>query len=199
MANFSFPKKIILKIGNATSASKLKVILRQKSWMKKSRLQATGLNYESAKRPKRFLNFLPPPISLGLSWREMTCDGDILFSERSPTKAPTPVPTQSFSPTAFDPQDGLSSFHQILLQEPSQLAVLFLVKFQLNQDLGFAYMVLLAFWVVTISIRRICNQNCQKLAWAILASDLKHCKDNRCSSKRSQLNTYSFKALAYSL
>ena len=145
MANFSFPKKIILKIGNATSASKLKVILRQKSWMKKSRLQATGLNHESAKRPKRFLNFQPPPISLGLSWREMTCDGDILFSERSPTKAPTPVPTQSFSPTAFDPQDGLSSFHQILLQEPSQLAVLFLVKFQLNQDLGFAYMVLLAF------------------------------------------------------
>ena len=145
MANFTFPKKIILKIGNATSASKLKVILRQKSWMKKSRLQATGLNYESAKRPKPFLNFLPPPISLGLSWREMTCDGDILFSERSPTKAPTPVPTQSFSPTAFDPQDGLSSFHQILLQEPSQLAVLFLVKFQLNQDLGFAYMVLLAF------------------------------------------------------
>ena len=69
MANFTFPQKTILKIGNATSGSKLKVILRQKSWMKKSKLQATGLNYESAKRPKRFLNFLPPPISLGLSWR----------------------------------------------------------------------------------------------------------------------------------
>ena len=123
--------------------AKLKVILRQKSWMKKSKLQATGLNYESAKRPKRFLNFLPPPISLGLSWREMTCDGDILFSERSPTKAPTPVPTQSFSPTAFDPQDGLSSFHQILPQEPSELT-LFLVNFQFNQDSGFAYMVCLA-------------------------------------------------------
>ena len=101
------------------------MILRQKSWMKKSRLQATVLNYESAKRPKRFLNFQPPPISLGLSWREMTCDGDILFSERSPTKAPTPVPTQSFSPTAFDPQDGLSSFHQILPQEPSELTLFF--------------------------------------------------------------------------
>ena len=143
MANITFPKAIVLKIGNATSGSKLKVILRQKSWMKKSRLQATGLNYESAKRPKRFLNFLPPPISLGLSWREMTCDGDILFSERSPTKAPTPVPTQSFSPTAFDPQDGLSSFHQILPQEPSELT-LFLVNFQFNQDSGFAYMVFLA-------------------------------------------------------
>ena len=118
------------------------MILRQKSWMKKSKLQATGLNYESAKRPKRFLNFLPPPISLGLSWREMTCDGDILFSERSPTKAPTPVPTQSFSPTAFDPQDGLSSFHQ---NAPGTLKDdTFLVNFQFNQDSGFAYMVFLA-------------------------------------------------------
>ena len=104
--------------------------------MKKSKLQATGLNYASAKRPKRFLNSLPPPISLGLSWREMTCDGDILFSERSPTKAPTPVPTQSFSPTAFDPQDGLSSFHQILPQKPSQLAVLFFDEISTQSGFG---------------------------------------------------------------
>ena len=53
-------------------------------------------------------------------------------------------------------------------------------------------------WVVTMSIRRIWNQNCQKLAWAFLASNLKHWKDNRWSSKRSQLNIYLFKALAYS-
>ena len=69
LQNLYFPQKRNLKVENALSGSKLKVILRQKSWMKKSKLQATGLNYESAKRPKRFLNFLPPPISLGLSWR----------------------------------------------------------------------------------------------------------------------------------
>ena len=85
----------------------------------------------------------PTPSYFPGTLLELTCDGDILFSERSPTKAPTPVPTQSFSPTAFDPQDGLSSFHQILPQEPSELT-LFLVNFQFNQDSGFAHMVFLA-------------------------------------------------------
>ena len=94
-------------------------------------------------KTSKTLSEFPTPSHFPGTLLEMTCDGDILFSERSPTKAPTPVPTQSFSPTAFDPQDGLSSFHQILPQEPSELT-LFLVNFQFNQDSGFAYMVFLA-------------------------------------------------------
>ena len=63
-------------------------------------------------KTSKTLSEFPTPSYFPGTLLEMTCDGDILFSERSPTKAPTPVPTQSFSPTAFDPQDGLSSFHQ---------------------------------------------------------------------------------------
>ena len=142
MANFTFPKKTILKIGNATSGSKLKVILRQKSWMKKSKLQATGLNYESAKRPKRFLNFLPPPISLGLSWRWLVMEifysasghrlkHQHLFLLNHSVQRPLTPKTDYLPFIRFCPRNP-QSWH------------FFLVNFQFNQDSGFAYMVFLA-------------------------------------------------------